>query len=67
MLLRGAGALCAAERAGDLEAVRELLRKGCAARLYARESPPAPPLGRLDALVQRTIYQRSYKKRMEQC
>ncbi len=68
VLLRSAGALCASALPDDLEAVRELLRKGCAARLYAREVPPAPPLGRTDALLQRTIYLHSYsKKRTAQC
>lgn len=68
VLLRDWGALCASDQESDLEAVRELLRKGCAARLYAREVPPAPPLSRGDALLQRTVYLRSYsKKRAAQC
>lgn len=63
VLIQGIGALCAGKSEDDVEAVRELLRKGCAAWLYARETPPAPPLGRLDARLQRAMYLYSYRKK----
>lgn len=67
VLLRGAGALCAAAEEGGTEAVRALLRKGCAARLYAREVPRCRPLGEGDARLQRVIYQRSYARKKSSC
>ena len=53
VLLRGCGALCAGATAGDVDAARSLLRKGCTAWLYAREEPGCRPLGQADALIQR--------------
>ena len=63
VLLRGAGALCAAGVESDLEAVRSLLRKGCMARLYAGEVPNCRPLGAADAQLQRLVYLQSYKRK----
>jgi len=65
VLLRGAGALCAAGVEHDVEAVRSLLRKGCAARLYARELPNCRPLGAADARLQRLVYLQSYKRKSQ--
>ena len=65
VLLRGAGALCASGVESDLEAVRSLLRKGCLARLYARDLPGCRPLGPADAQLQRLVYLKSYKKRSQ--
>ena len=67
VLLRSAGALCAGTEEGDAEAVRVLLRKGCAACLYAREVPRCRPLSEGDARVQRFIYQRSYARKKPPC
>jgi len=66
VLLRGAGALCMGPAASELEALRLLLRKGCAAHRFARAVPGCRPLGRMDALVQRTLFVASYagKKRL---
>ena len=63
MLLRGCGALCAGATAGDVDAARSLLRKGCTAWLYAREEPGCRPLGQADALIQRLAYRYAYGKR----
>ncbi len=66
-LLRGMGALCAGTSERDVEAVRALLRKGCAAWLYAREVPGCRPLGPADARLQRLVYQASYKRKKDLC
>ena len=67
VLLAGAGALCAGGTEGDVEALRALLRKGCAAWLYAREEPGSRALGRADALAQRLVYQTSYRRKGSAC
>lgn len=66
-LLRGMGALCAGGSLSDLEAVRSLLRKGCAAWLYAGECPGCRPLGAADARLQRLVYQVSYQRKRGLC
>lgn len=66
-LIQGMGALCAGKSESDLESVRALLRKGCAARLYAKEMPNCRPLGAVDARLQRMIYQKSYERKKDQC
>lgn len=63
VLLRGTGALCAGETEEDVQAVCALLRKGCAAALYAREDPRCRPLSPADARIQRLLFQRSYAKK----
>ena len=65
VLLQGMGALCAGASESDVEAVRILLRKGCAAQLYAQEVPWCRPLGRADASLQRLVYLRSYQKKSQ--
>lgn len=65
VLIRGKGALCAGKTKSDVEAVCALLRKGCAASLYAKEIPNCRPLGILDAKLQRLVYQKSYAKKKE--
>ena len=67
VLLRGAGALCAGSTGSDVEAVKALLRKGCAAMLYAGEIGGCRPLGPVDARVQRGIYTRSYSRKKDLC
>lgn len=67
VLLRGAGAFCAGGSQADVSAVRALLRKGCAAKLYAAEIGGCRPLGLADAMLQRMVYVRSYSKKMNQC
>ena len=61
------GALCAGGSLSDLEAVRSLLRKGCAAWLYAGECPGCRPLGAADARLQRLVYQVSYQRKRGLC
>lgn len=63
VLLRGGGALCAAGTEDDRKALRALLRKGCAAWIYARSEPGCRPLSPADARLQRLVYQRSYQKK----
>lgn len=67
MLLQGLGAICVGTDEDELEAVRLLLRKGCAARWFADAVPGCRPLGRLDAMVQRMVYTGQYAKRRETC
>lgn len=67
VLIRGMGALCAGKSESDVEAVCALLRKGCAARLYAKEVPNCRPLGAVDARLQRLIYQASYERKKDTC
>ena len=67
VLIQGMGALCAGRSEGDVEAVRALLRKGCAAKLYADEVPNCRPLSELDARLQRLIYQKSYERKQGSC
>jgi len=67
VLLRGMGALCAGGTEGDVEAVKALLRKGCAAKLYAAAAGACHPLGPVDARLQRMIYTHTYSKKKDQC
>ena len=60
-----AGGAGAAGVESDVEAVRFLLRKGCAAWLYARELPGCHPLGAADARLQRLVYLQSYKRKSQ--
>ena len=67
VLIQGMGALCAGRSESDVSAVRALLRKGCAAALYAGEVPGCRPLGAVDAHLQRLVYRRSYERKKGQC
>ena len=67
VLLRGMGALCAGTCESDVDAVRALIAKGCAARLYARAVPGCHPLNPADAALQRLIYQKSYRGKKDLC
>ena len=63
VLIRGAGAICTGDTESGAEAVRALLRKGCAAKLYAEAVGGCRPLAPADAALQRLVYQRSYKRK----
>lgn len=65
VLIQGMGAICAADTESEAEAVRTLLRKGCAAKLYADAAGGCRPLGTADAALQRLVYQRSYKRKAQ--
>ena len=67
VLIQGMGALCAGKSESDAAAVRALLRKGCAARLYAAQVPNCRPLGVLDARLQRLVYRQSYERKKDRC
>lgn len=61
------GALCAGRSESDVAAVRALLRKGCAAKLYAEQVPNCRPLGAVDAHLQRLVYRCSYERKKDPC
>lgn len=67
VLIRGMGALCAGKSESDVAAVRALLRKGCAAKLYADRVSRCRPLGAADAHLQRLVYRRSYERKKDPC
>ncbi|MBD5151987.1 MAG: class II aldolase/adducin family protein [Oscillibacter sp.] len=67
VLLQGMGALCAGGSESDAEAVCALLKKGCAAKLYADEAGGCRPLSEVDARLQRLVYRKSYERKKEQC
>ena len=67
VLIQGMGALCAGTSESGAAAVRALLRKGCAAKLYAGQVPNCRPLGELDARLQRLVYRYSYERKKDQC
>ncbi len=63
VLLEGAGALCTGTTESDAEAVAMILRKGCAADLYAAALKKTDRLSTMDAYIQRIIYVTKYSKR----
>ena len=63
VLLREAGALCTGSSLEDARAAAHLLEKGCTAARFAAAVSKNRPLGRGDALLQRTIYVTQYAKR----
>jgi L-fuculose-phosphate aldolase len=63
VLLEGAGALCAGMTESDAEAVALVLRKGCAADLYAAAINKTDRLSTIDAYLQRIVYLTKYSKR----
>jgi L-ribulose-5-phosphate 4-epimerase len=63
VLLEGAGALCTGITEGDARAVALVLRKGCAADLYAAALRKTDRLSTLDAYIQRIIYVTKYSKK----
>ncbi len=62
VLLRGRGALCTGDTPEDARAVTTVLEKNCLAALYGEACGKACRLGRLDALLQRTVYVTRYAK-----
>lgn len=67
VLIRGGGALCAGQSEEDARAVCALLEKSCMAQLYAESVPGCRPLHPADAVLQRLIYQKSYKRKRDLC
>ncbi len=63
VLLREAGALCTGSSLEDARAAAHLLEKGCTAARFAAAVARGRPLGRGDALLQRTLYVTRYAKR----
>lgn len=62
IILQNAGALCTGVTESDAEAVAMVLKKGCAADLYAAAIKETDPLSTLDAYIQRIIYVTKYSK-----
>ena len=65
VLIRGEGAFCTGRTRDDVGAVAALLEKGCRAALFAENFPECRPLGRLDGLIQRTVYVNKYSRKKE--
>lgn len=63
VLLREAGALCTGSCLEDAQAAAHLLEKGCTASRFSAAISRSRPLGRGDALLQRTLYVTQYAKR----
>ena len=63
VLLQSAGALCTGSCLEDAQAAAHLLEKSCTASRFAAAVSGGRPLGRGDALLQRTIYVTQYAKR----
>ncbi|HWQ79555.1 MAG TPA: class II aldolase/adducin family protein [Anaerovoracaceae bacterium] len=62
VLLEDAGALCTGITKNDAEAVAMVLRKGCAADLYAAAIKKTDRLSTIDAYLQRIVYVTKYSK-----
>ncbi len=62
VLLLNQGALCTGKSTSDAIAVEMILKKGCAADLYADKKEGKFFIGFLDAFLQRTVYVLKYSK-----
>lgn len=65
VLLKNAGALCTGITESDAKAVAMVLKKGCAADLYATTLNKSVYLGFIDAYLQRIVYIKKYSKQKE--
>ena len=65
VLIQDEGAFCIGKTRDDVTAVAALLEKGCRAALFAENFPECRPLGRLDGLIQRTVYVKKYSRKKE--
>ncbi len=66
VLLENEGAVCTGDNESDAEAAAMILRKGCAAALYAEALNRTDRLSTADAYIQRFIYKKKYSKMKEQ-
>ncbi len=74
VLVQGGGALCTGRTADDVAAVRMILRKGCAAQLFAKvqndlwkaagDERHCRPLDGRDAALQRMVYKKKYSRKI---
>ncbi|MCI8549570.1 MAG: class II aldolase/adducin family protein [Lachnospiraceae bacterium] len=74
VFIQGGGALCTGQRADDVAAVKTILRKGCAAQLFAKvqndlwkaagDEKYCCPLDGRDAALQRMVYKKKYSRKM---
>jgi L-fuculose-phosphate aldolase len=66
VLLENEGALCTGKTEGDAKAAAMILRKGCAADLYAAALNKTDCMSTVDAHIQRIVYKNKYSKMKEQ-
>ena len=64
VLVRGLGAVCRAETAGDALALKLLTEKACIAYLHARACGVPARLSRVDTALMRLVYQQKYAKKI---
>jgi L-ribulose-5-phosphate 4-epimerase len=62
VMLANEGALCTGITESDAEAAAMILRKGCAANLYAAAMNITDEIGTVDAYIQRIFYKTKYSK-----
>lgn len=65
VLLENEGALCTGKTNDDVNAVRIVLKKGCAADLYSAAIKNVKSLNTIDAYIQRIIYVKKYSKQKD--
>lgn len=65
VLLENEGALCTGKTSDDANAVRIVLKKGCAADLYSAAIKNVRSLNTFDAYIQRIIYVKKYSKQKD--
>ena len=66
VLLENEGAICTGKTESDAKAAAMILRKGCAADLYATALNKTDCISTIDAHIQRIIYKNKYSKMKEQ-
>lgn len=66
VLIENEGALCTGKTESDAKAAAMILRKGCAADLYAASINKTDYLSTMDAHIQRFVYKNKYSKMKEQ-
>ena len=66
VLLENECALCTGKTESDAKAAAMILRKGCAADLYAAAINKTDYLSTMDAHIQRFVYKNKYSKMKEQ-
>lgn len=66
VLIENEGALCTGKTESDAKAAVMILRKGCAADLYAAAINKTDYLSMMDAHIQRFVYKNKYSKMKEQ-
>lgn len=65
VLLENEGALCTGKTRDDVNAVRIVLKKGCAADIYSAAIKNVKSINTIDAYIQRIIYVKKYSKQKD--